>query len=312
MNENLQKRDRRSFLRDAAIATGGIIGIGARPPAIAFVPPAAQADRRLSFLPFVVSALDRGGNRRRVGPGLHHRARRWLRGDGADGGRLDSDRDGARVPRRSGVQHLRRGGGRREDHALYRGSGARGDLTVHEPGRQQPRKPRPARGAAVRNAMLAVALAKQGRVGGGEAVLEGPAGFYHAYAGNNHGELTYSFSGDTHASLDTADRQSGQGVDVPRDALPHLLVCRVQHRAHRRHGEAVRRAQHQIRGRRSRRSGAELARVPCSIRAQPSRPQREDVGDPRRGSTRFYTAYGVVQRSYPLLAGTAGPPRCSS
>src|SRR4029077_12751281 len=56
-------------------------------------------------------------------------------------------------------------------------------------------------GAAVRNAMLAVALAKQGRVTGGEAVLEGPAGFYHAYAGNNSGELTYSFVGDHHASL---------------------------------------------------------------------------------------------------------------
>src|SRR5207253_8412400 len=33
-------------------------------------------------------------------------------------------------------------------------------------------------GAAVRNAMLAVALAQQGHVGG-ETVLEGPAGFYH-------------------------------------------------------------------------------------------------------------------------------------
>ena len=55
--------------------------------------------------------------------------------------------------------------------------------------------------------MLAVALAKQGQVAGGETVLEGPAGFYHAYAGNNNGELTYSFIGDTHTSLDklTAD-----------------------------------------------------------------------------------------------------------
>jgi 2-methylcitrate dehydratase PrpD len=61
-------------------------------------------------------------------------------------------------------------------------------------------------GAAVRNAMLAVALAQQGYVGG-ETVLEGDAGFYHAYAGNNKGQLTYSFVGDTHTSLDkiTAD-----------------------------------------------------------------------------------------------------------
>src|SRR5712671_2593891 len=64
-------------------------------------------------------------------------------------------------------------------------------------------------GAAVRNAMLAVALAQQGHVGG-ETVLEGDAGFYHAYAGNNKGRLTYSFVGDTHASLDKITANLGK------------------------------------------------------------------------------------------------------
>src|SRR6266511_4383670 len=64
-------------------------------------------------------------------------------------------------------------------------------------------------GAAVRNAMLAVALARHGHVGG-ETVLEGDAGFYHAYAGNNRGELTYSFVGDTRASLDKITAGLGQ------------------------------------------------------------------------------------------------------
>ena len=64
-------------------------------------------------------------------------------------------------------------------------------------------------GAAVRNAMLAVALARQGHVGG-ETVLEGDAGFYHAYVGNNQGKLTYSFVGDTHASLDRITEKLGQ------------------------------------------------------------------------------------------------------
>ena len=63
-------------------------------------------------------------------------------------------------------------------------------------------------GGAVRNAMLAVALARQGHVGG-ETVLEGDAGFYHAYAGNNRGELTYSFVGDTRTSLDKITRALG-------------------------------------------------------------------------------------------------------
>ena len=33
-------------------------------------------------------------------------------------------------------------------------------------------------------------------------MLEGEAGFYHAYAGNNLGKLTYSFAGDTSTDLD--------------------------------------------------------------------------------------------------------------
>src|SRR5947209_2605398 len=48
---------------------------------------------------------------------------------------------------------------------------------------------------AVRNALLAVAMARHGTPGG-ETTLEGEAGFYHAYAGNNRGELRYSFTGD--------------------------------------------------------------------------------------------------------------------
>src|SRR5262249_10315392 len=51
-------------------------------------------------------------------------------------------------------------------------------------------------GAAVRNAMLAVALAKQGHVGG-ETVLEGDAGFYHRPAGDNKGHPTYQLVGRT-------------------------------------------------------------------------------------------------------------------
>src|SRR5437016_13961322 len=56
-------------------------------------------------------------------------------------------------------------------------------------------------GGAVRNALLAVAMAKHGTPGG-ETTLEGEAGFYHSYAGNNQGRLRYSFTGDNRASLD--------------------------------------------------------------------------------------------------------------
>src|SRR4029077_14182108 len=39
--------------------------------------------------------------------------------------------------------------------------------------------------------------------------------------------------------------------------------------------------------------------------------QREDSlggGEARRGSTRFYSAYGAVKRGFPLLVGTPDPP----
>src|SRR5918999_2539020 len=64
-------------------------------------------------------------------------------------------------------------------------------------------------GAAVRNAMLAVALAKAGHAGG-ETVLEGEAGFYHAFTGSNKGRLTYSFTGDTKASLEKIAQDLGK------------------------------------------------------------------------------------------------------
>src|SRR5436190_2587098 len=63
-------------------------------------------------------------------------------------------------------------------------------------------------GGAVCNALLAVALAKHGTPGG-ETTLEGEAGFYHSYAGNNQGLLRYSFTGDNRASLDKIAERLG-------------------------------------------------------------------------------------------------------
>src|SRR5271169_6587153 len=64
-------------------------------------------------------------------------------------------------------------------------------------------------GGAVRSALLAVALAKHGTPGG-ETVLEGEAGFYHAYAGNNRGELRYSFTGAERTDIANITRGLGR------------------------------------------------------------------------------------------------------
>src|ERR1700758_5165276 len=55
-------------------------------------------------------------------------------------------------------------------------------------------------GGAVGNALLAGALGRHGTPGG-ETVLEGEAGFYHAYTGNNLGRLVYSFTGANRTDL---------------------------------------------------------------------------------------------------------------
>jgi 2-methylcitrate dehydratase PrpD len=166
-------------------------------------------------------------------------------------------------------------------------------------------------GAAVRNAMLAVALAQQGHVGG-ETVLEGDAGFYHAYAGNNKGQLTYSFVGDTQASLEKITTALGQ----------EWLFLETLYRIYSTAGYNIAHvdvtaqlcAEHDIRY-------EDVERVEAVVNwletqyPSPAFPSRREDGPPRPGGTPYYTAYGVVQRGFPVLqsqrgsaAGSDNPP----
>ena len=114
-------------------------------------------------------------------------------------------------------------------------------------------------GGAVRNAFLAVALARHG-VPGGETTLEGEAGFYHAYAGNNRGELRYSFTG-LQPDRDGRDHPRPRPrLDLSRDALPDLFDRRLQHRPYRGDGEAVCRARYSLPGHRPHRGLGQLVR----------------------------------------------------
>jgi 2-methylcitrate dehydratase PrpD len=160
-------------------------------------------------------------------------------------------------------------------------------------------------GAAARNAMLAVALAKQGHPGG-EAALEGNAGFYHAYAGNNHGQLTYSFTGDTQASLEKITANLGREwifletlyriYSISGYNIAHIDVTAKLCEEHNIRYEDVDRVEAVV----------NWLETQYPSPAFPTR--REDTGEPRRGSTRYYTAYGVVKRGFPMLAGTDDPP----
>jgi 2-methylcitrate dehydratase PrpD len=159
-------------------------------------------------------------------------------------------------------------------------------------------------GAAVRNAMLAVALAQQGHVGG-ETVLEGPAGFYHAYAGNNKGQLTYSFVGDTHTSLDKITANLGK----------EWLFLETLYRIYSTAGYNIAHvdvtaqlcAEHNIRY-------EDVERVEAVVNwletqyPSPAFPSRREDASPRPGSTPYYTAYGVVKRGFPVLRGQGIDP----
>jgi 2-methylcitrate dehydratase PrpD len=164
-------------------------------------------------------------------------------------------------------------------------------------------------GAAVRNAMLAVALAGRGHVGG-ETVLEGDAGFYHAYAGNNRGQLTYSFVGDTQASLPKITAGLG------RDWLLLETLYRIYHTAgyNIAHVDVTARLceEHDIRY-------ENVARVEAVVNwletqyPSPAFPSRREDGEAQPGGTAYFTAYGVVKRGFPLLkradsSGAGDPP----
>jgi 2-methylcitrate dehydratase PrpD len=155
-------------------------------------------------------------------------------------------------------------------------------------------------GAAVRNALLAVALAGRGHVGG-ETVLEGEAGFYHAYAGSNAGRLTYSFVGDTQANLAAITRSIGQ------DWLFLETLYRIYSTAgyNIAHVDVTARLceEHGIRA-------EDVDRVEAVVNwletqyPSPAFPSRREDGEARPGSTAYFTAYGVVERGFPVLRGS--------
>jgi len=164
-------------------------------------------------------------------------------------------------------------------------------------------------GAAVRNAMLAVALAKEGHPGG-ETVLEGDAGFYHAYAGNNRGQLTHSFVGDTRTSLDKVT--AGLGTDwMFLETLYRIYYTAGYNIAHV-DVTAKLCEEHDIRV-------ADIDRIEAVVNwletqyPSPAFPSRREDTVAEPGSTAYFTAYGAVKRGFSAVrqadpSGAGDPP----
>ena len=159
--------------------------------------------------------------------------------------------------------------------------------------------------AAARNALLAASMAKHGRTAG-ERALEGDAGFYHAYAGNNRGDLTYSFVGDTRASL--AALTAGLGETwLFLETLYRIYSTAGYNIAHVDvTGQLC--AEHDIRYEDVDRVEAVVNWLETQYPSPAFPTRREDTAAPAPGRTKYYTAYGVVRRGLPLLPGTPDPP----
>jgi hypothetical protein len=159
-------------------------------------------------------------------------------------------------------------------------------------------------GGAVRNALLAVALAKHGTPGG-ETVLEGEAGFYHAYAGNNRGELRYSFTGANHTDL--AKTTEGLGRDwIFLETLYRIYSTAGYNIAHV-DVTAKLCEEHNLRY-------DDIDRIEALVNwleteyPSPAFPSRGIDSPPQVGSTQYFTAWGAVERGYPLLRGAQPGP----
>jgi hypothetical protein len=159
-------------------------------------------------------------------------------------------------------------------------------------------------GGAVRNGLLAVALAKHGTPGG-ETTLEGEAGFYHAYAGNNRGELRYSFTGANRT--DMAKITEGLGRDwIFLETLYRIYSTAGYNIAHI-DVTAKLCEEHNLTYR-------DIDRIEALVNwleteyPSPAFPSRGIDSPPQVGSTQYFTACGAVERGYPLLRGAQPGP----
>jgi len=159
-------------------------------------------------------------------------------------------------------------------------------------------------GGAVRNALLATALAKHGTPGG-ETTLEGEAGFYHAYAGNNRVELHYSFTGLNRT--DIAKITEGLGRDwIFLETLYRIYSTAGYNIAHI-DVTAKLCEEHDLRY-------EDIDRIEALVNwleteyPSPAFPSRGIDNPPQVGSTQYFTAWGAARRGYPLLRGDRPGP----
>src|SRR5215467_1824674 len=151
-------------------------------------------------------------------------------------------------------------------------------------------------GAAVRNALLAVGLARQG-IPGGETVFEGEAGFYFAYAGNREGRLSHSFAGRRNADFAAITEKLGERW-VFLETLYRIYSTAGYNIAHVDVTAALCKRDH-IRP-------EDVEKVECVVNwletqyPSPAFPSRRTDIEPGREQPQYYAAYAILTGSFPV------------
>lgn len=151
-------------------------------------------------------------------------------------------------------------------------------------------------GAAVRNALLAVGLARQG-IPGGDTVFEGEAGFYFAYAGNREGRLSHSFTGQRTASFAAITENLGERW-VFLETLFRIYSTAGYNIAHVDVTAAL--------CKRDNIRPEHVERVECIVNwletqyPSPAFPSRRTDTEPGREQPHYYAAYAILAGSFPV------------
>lgn len=169
--------------------------------------------------------------------------------------------------------------------------GAR-DNGIHEP-------------QAARNGVFAALIAREGHVKGAETSLEGDAGFYTAFTGNNKGQLSYSFTGKQHYSPADITKELGSEWK--------LLTVMLRMYATSGYNQPVidliseMKQQHGIDADQIENLAVHMNWLETEY-PSPQFPREPDWNKPRESSTHYFAAHAAVNGGYPVVGGvTFGP-----
>ena len=157
---------------------------------------------------------------------------------------------------------------------------------------------------ATRNGIMAALLARE-NLRGSETCLEGDAGFYNAFTGNNRGELTYTFGGAESGATDLARTVAGLGHEWELLHVTPKIYPTAGYNCPVIELTTLMRAAHDIAP-----DEVESIRVEMfwleTTYPSPAFPN-SDRNMPGVGSTHYFTAYTWVHGSYPPLRQRLDP-----